>query len=153
MEWMNPSQDICRKLILSSIHHMGFLCDSSFTVYTRKQWALHTLSKTFHREMHMNPRLSAVRIFFVWCLWQRFVLSCYIASNANRRCLTIAQSSLFLFFMKENIYQCLFWIFSKKWKSDKEIKNLSENQILKHKVGGGILYFFTVNKSNKSNKW
>lgn len=60
MEWMDPSQDICRKLILSSIHHLGFVCDSSFTVYTRKQWALHTLSKTFHWEMHVNPRLSAV---------------------------------------------------------------------------------------------
>lgn len=36
MERMDPSQDICRKLILSSIHHLGFACDSSFTVYTRK---------------------------------------------------------------------------------------------------------------------
>ncbi len=32
MERMDPSQDICRKLILSSIHHLGFVRDSSFTV-------------------------------------------------------------------------------------------------------------------------
>lgn len=82
MEWMNPSQDICRKLILSSIHHLGLVCDSSFTVYTRKLWALHILSsQDISLGNAYGPVIECCAFLFWWCscLWHL----CYWVTSSN----------------------------------------------------------------------
>lgn len=82
VEWMNPSQDICRKLILSSIHHLGLVCDTSFTVYTRKLWALHILrSQDSSLRNAYGPESDCCTFLFWWsrCLWH----FCYWATSLN----------------------------------------------------------------------